>query len=80
MENEDMLRQQDTSQPIDKTIIQGFVDYLQRTIKRLEQKRANIVNIQLRHGITTRFSEGVIEGLDAAINILYNDIERLNNK
>jgi|GEM_PF-4061638 ABC-type sulfate transport system substrate-binding protein len=76
MENEDMLKQQAPSQPID----QGFVDYLQRTIKRLEQKRANIVNIQLRHGITTRFSEGVIEGLDAAIFILYDDIQRLNNK
>lgn len=76
MENEDMLKQQAPSQPID----QGFVDYLQRTIKRLEQKRANIVNIQLKHGITTRFSEGVIEGLDAAIFILYDDIERLNNK
>lgn len=76
IENEDMLKQQAPSQPID----QGFVDYLQRTIKRLEQKRANIVNIQLKHGMTTRFSEGVIEGLDAAIFILYDDIERLNNK
>lgn len=80
MENEDMLKQQAPSQPIDKIVIQGFVDYLQRTIKRLEQKRANIVNIQLKHGITTRFSEGVIEGLDAAIFTLYDDIERLNNK
>lgn len=72
-----MLKQQAPSQPIDKIVIQGFADYLQRTIKRLEQKRANIVNIQLKHGMTTRFSEGVIEGLDAAIFILYDDIERL---
>jgi len=52
MENEDMLKQQAPSQPIDKTIIQGLVDYLQRIVEQLEATKTNIMNIQLSHGMT----------------------------
>ena len=75
-----MLKQQAPSQPIDKTIIQGLVGYLQRIVDKFEATKTDIMNIQLSHGMTTPYSNGVIQGLDSAINLLNNNIERLNNK
>lgn len=80
MENEDMLKHQAPSQPIDKTIIQGLVGYLQRILEQLEATKTDIMNIQLKQGMTTPYSNGVIEGLSYAINLLNNNIERLYNK
>lgn len=84
MENEDMLKQQAPLQPIDETIKemlkQSLEKCLQRHITLLASKKKEVENIQIKYSMKTHYSEGFIEGLDTAINILYNDIERLNNK
>lgn len=81
MENEDMLKQQAPSQPIDKTIKeilkQSLEKCLQRHITLLASKKKEVKDIQIKHNMKTPYSEGIIEGLDLAIEQLQTDIKYL---
>lgn len=81
MENEDMLKQQAPSQPIDETIKemlkQSLEKCLQRHITLLASKKKEVEDIQIKHSMKTHYSEGIIEGLDFAIKQLHAEIKYL---
>lgn len=83
MENEDMLRQQAPSQPIDKALKemlkQSLEKCLQRHITLLASKKEGLKGIQIKNNMKAPYSEGIIEGLDLAIKQLQTEIEYLKN-
>lgn len=78
-----MLKQQAPSQPIDETIKemlkQSLEKCLQRHIILLEFKKGEVKGIQIKHSMKTRYSEGIIEGLDLAIKQLQTEIKYLKD-
>lgn len=83
MENEDMLKQQAPSQPIDKALKemlkQSLEKCLQRHITLLASKKERFKGIQIKHSMKTHYSEGIIEGLDLAIKQLQAEIKYLKD-
>lgn len=76
-----MLKQQAPSQPLDETIKeilkQSLEKCLQRHITLLASKKKEVEDIQIKHSMKTPYSEGIIEGLDLAIEQLQTDIKYL---
>lgn len=76
----DMLNTQGTPQPLDKTLNQAYIDALKKHIELLEAKKREIDKVIIDHGMTTGYTNGVIAGLNFAINQLYEDINQLKDK
>lgn len=73
----DMLNTQGTPQPLDKTLNQVYIDALKKHIELLEEKKREIGKVIIEHGMTTGYTNGVIAGLDFAINQLNENINQL---
>lgn len=73
--NNDMLNIQGTPQPLDKTLNQAYIDALK--IELLEAKKREVEKVIIDHGITTGYTNGVIAGLNFAINQLCENINQL---
>lgn len=76
----DMLNTQGRPQPLDKTLNQAYIDALKKHIELLEAKKREIDKAIIDRGMTTGYTNGVIAGLNFAINQLYEDINQLKNK
>lgn len=76
--NNDMLNIQGTPQPLDKTLNQAYIDALK--IELLEAKKREVEKVIIDHGMTTGYTNGVIAGLNFAINQLCENINQLKNK
>ncbi len=73
--NNDMLNIQGTPQPLDKTLNQAYIDALK--IELLEAKKREVEKVIIDHGMTTGYTNGVIAGLNFAINQLCENINQL---
>ena len=76
----DMLNIQGTPQPLDKTLNQAYIDALKKHIELLEAKKREVEKVIIDHGMTTGYTNGVIAGLNFAINQLCENINQLKNK
>ena len=76
----DMLNIQGTLQPLDKTLNQAYIDALKKHIELLEAKKREVEKVIINHGMTTGYTNGVIAGLNFAINQLCENINQLKNK
>lgn len=72
--NNDMLNIQGTPQPLDKTLIKHT---LIKHIELLEAKKREVEKVIIDHGMTTGYTNGVIAGLNFAINQLCENINQL---
>jgi hypothetical protein len=70
-----MLNIQGTPQPLDKTLNQAYIDALK--IELLEAKKREVEKVIIDHGMTTGYTNGVIAGLNFAINQLCENINQL---
>lgn len=73
----DMLNIQGTPQPLDKTLNQAYIDALKKHIELLEAKKREVEKVIINHGMTTGYTNGVIAGLNFAINQLCENINQL---
>jgi hypothetical protein len=72
-----MLNIQGTPQPLDKTLNQAYIDALKKHIELLEAKKREVEKVIIDHGMTIGYTNGVIAGLNFAINQLYENINQL---
>lgn len=73
----DMLNIQGTPQLLDKTLNQAYIDALKKHIELLEAKKREVEKVIIDHGMTTGYTNGVIAGLNFAINQLCENINQL---
>ena len=72
--NNDLLNVQGTPMPLDATLNKAYIDALKQHVELLEAKKREILEIITSRGMNTQYTNGVIAGLDFAINQLNNDI------
>lgn len=65
---------------IDKALYQAYVKAIKQHIELLEEKKRGIEEIIINHEMTTPFVNGIIKGINLAIEQLYNDINQLKDK
>lgn len=75
-----LLNIQGKTQSLEKTLNKAYIDAIKRHIELLEEKKRRIERIIEKGCITTQYANGVIQGLDYAIEQLYGDINQLKDK
>lgn len=75
----DMLNTQGTPQPLDKTLNLSYIDALKKHIELLEAKKRE-VETTFTNTATPNLLKGFIQGLNYAIEQLYENINQLKDK
>ena len=70
---------QGTPQPLDKTLKQAYIDALKKHIELLEERK-RMFEHEFIDTQTPNLVKGIIQGLNYAIEQLYNDINQFKDK
>lgn len=72
----EILNTQGTPQPLDKVLNQAYINAIKKHIESLEEKKREVEKIIIDNGMTTSYTNGVLTGLNYAIEQLYGDINQ----